>query len=152
MKNAEAMRMLVPRWILAAYVVVLTLIAFWPVPVDSGAGGLLKAITRVFPILTYARIEFGANILMFVPLGVLLALILSRSRYLVLPIAILVTATIEGVQAIALDRRTPSVLDIVANTVGACLGLLIVALIEALRAGRSAPPAGRSVPPAAPAA
>jgi hypothetical protein len=56
---------------LSAYVIALALIAFWPAPVDSGAGPLLRAVTRVFPLLTYARIEFGANILLFVPLGFL---------------------------------------------------------------------------------
>ena len=70
--------------------------------------------------------EFGANILLFVPLGVLLTLIL-RDRALVLPIAIVLTLAIESVQGVLLDRRTPSELDMVANTAGACIGLLAVA-------------------------
>jgi glycopeptide antibiotics resistance protein len=129
-----------PRWILVVYSVVLAAIAFWPTPVDSGAGGFLKLIEKIVPLLTYHRLEFGANILMFVPLGVLLALILPRRRYLVLPIAVTVTAVIESTQAVALDLRTPSVLDIIANTIGACAGLLVVELVEAARRGRSQPP------------
>ena len=113
-------------WTLAGYLFALTLIAFWPSPVDSGAGPVIDLITRIIPVLTYARIEFGANILLFVPLGVLLTLIL-RDRALVLPIAIVLTLTIESVQGVLLDRRTPSELDIIANTAGACIGLLGVA-------------------------
>ena len=33
----------------------------------------------------------------------------------------------ESVQGVLLDRRTPSELDMVANTAGACIGLLGVA-------------------------
>jgi hypothetical protein len=119
----------VPHILLAAYVVALTLIAIWPVPVDRGAGPAIGVITRIFPILTYARIEFGANILLFVPLGVLLALILHQ-RFLVVPIAVVTTVAIESVQGIALSLRTPSVMDIVANVTGACIGLLLVTAVE----------------------
>jgi VanZ family protein len=117
------------RTALGIYIAVLTLIAIWPVPVDSGAGPLIRAITRVLPVVTHARLEFGANILLFVPLGALLAVILSR-RYLVVPIAFVTTVGIESVQALALDRRVPSVMDIIANVTGACLGLLLVGLVE----------------------
>ncbi len=125
---------------LSAYVIALALIAFWPVPVDSGAGPLLRAVTRLFPLLTYARIEFGANILLFVPLGFLLTLILARDRWLVMPIAFLTTVTIETGQAIALAARTPSVLDIVANTAGACLGIVLAVFAETLARARTEPP------------
>lgn len=125
---------------LSAYVIVLALIAFWPVPVDSGAGPLLRAVTRIFPLLTYSRIEFGANILLFVPLGFLLTFILARERWLVMPIAFLTTVTIETGQAIALAARTPSVLDIVANTAGACLGIVLAVFAETLSRSRTEPP------------
>lgn len=117
------------RW-LVVYAIMLALIVFWPVPVDSGAGGSLRAVTRLIPALTYARIEFGANVVMFVPLGVLLTVIIRRERWLVLPIAVLTTLTIESVQAVALPARTASALDIIANTAGACLGMLAVAVAE----------------------
>jgi VanZ family protein len=125
------------RVVLALYGITLAMIALWPVPVDSGAGPFLRGVTRLLPVLTYARIEFTANILLFVPLGVLLMLILRR-RYLILPIAIAVTVAIECSQGLLLDKRTPSVLDIIANTAGACVGMLIVAMVEGLRS-RPAP-------------
>jgi len=108
---------------------VLTLIALWPVPVDSGPRPSLRLVASVFPMLTYARIESGANILVFVPLGVLLALILEQ-RHFVVPIAFLVTVTIESLQALMIDMRVPSVMDIIANLTGACLGLVIVGFVE----------------------
>ncbi len=125
---------------LVAYGVAVALIGFWPVPVDSGAGPLLRAVTAVFPVATYERIEFGANVVMFVPLGLLLTMLLPQARWLVLPIAFVATVTLESGQAIALSARTPSVLDIIANTAGACLGMLVAAFIELLARSRTAPP------------
>ncbi|ALJ19096.1 hypothetical protein AOA12_03925 [Microbacterium sp. No. 7] len=122
--------------VLACYVLALALIAFWPTPVDAGAGRLLRFITRVLPVLTYERIEFLANVGLFVPLGVLLALVFARARHLVLPTVFLTTFTIECIQALLLPERTPSVMDMVANTAGGCIGLLLVAGLEALRPRR----------------
>lgn len=126
-----------PHIWLSAYGVALALVAFWPVPVDSGAGPFLRSITHIFPVLTYSRIQFGANIVMFVPLGLLLSFILRRERWLVLPIAFLTSVTIETGQAIALAARTPSVLDIIANTAGACAGMVLAAFIEVLERSRT---------------
>lgn len=126
-----------PRTYLVAYAVALATIAFWPSPVDRDTGPLLRLLTRLVPVLTYPRIEFLANVVLFVPLGLLLTLILIRSRWLVLPIVFLATVTIECVQAVLLDARTPSALDIVANTAGGCLGILVALLFERLRARRT---------------
>jgi VanZ family protein len=126
----------VARILLTLYAIALAMIAVWPTPVDAPAAPLLQRFIRAIPWLTYDRIEFGANILLFVPLGLLLALILTH-RYLILPVALVTTVTIECVQAILLSERTPSVMDILANTTGACLGLLAVVFIEwTLGAGR----------------
>lgn len=121
---------------LATYVVLLGLVAFWPEHVDKGISPFLAELTKAIPLITYRRLEFGANIALFVPFGVLLALLLARRRYLVLPIAFLASLLIESVQAVLLPGRTPSVLDIVANTAGVCVGLLAVELIQ-LRRRRS---------------
>lgn len=120
-----------PRAQLLFYAVVLALIAFWPSPVDAGARPFLGSIARVLPWATHARIEFAANIVLFVPLGLLLVAILPTSRYLVLPVSIVATVAIESAQALLLARRTPSVLDIVANVTGACIGMLVAVLLEA---------------------
>ena len=116
--------------LLVVYAVVLALIAFWPVPVDQGASGFLRSISSVVPWLTYDVIETGANVLLFMPFGVLLALALPLQRGLVVPLALATTLVIESGQALFLADRTPSLRDIVANVLGAAIGLAIVQLAE----------------------
>ncbi|WP_396668841.1 VanZ family protein [Microbacterium sp. R86528] len=122
-----------PRAWLVAYGVLLALIAFWPTPVDRNAAGLLHAISAAIPWLSYNLIEFTANIALFVPLGALGAMLLRRRPWLVIVIALGVTIVIESVQALLLAQRTPSGLDIIANTLGAAVGLAIVLLVRRRR-------------------
>ncbi|MGN6218406.1 MAG: VanZ family protein [Microbacterium sp.] len=121
--------------LLAVYGVVLALIAFWPVPVDRGATGMLRGLARFVPVLTYDRVEFGANVLLFVPLGVLLAVAMPRRRVFLVPFALLLSGAIEAGQAIFLDERTATFRDIVANTIGATIGLVIVLVAERVSSG-----------------
>ncbi len=123
--------------LLVAYAVVALLIAFWPEPVDRGATGLLDRIERMLPWATYGRIEFAANIVFFIPLGWLLSILLDRARYLVLPIGIVATVAIEGLQGELLAARTASIHDVIANTAGTCLGMLIAAAVSTSRSTRS---------------
>lgn len=120
----------IPQLLLALYAVALAAIAFWPVPVDRGVAGPLRAISAAVPWLSYDVIEVTANVLLFVPLGVLLSLVLTGRRRLVVPIALAVTILIELSQALFLEARTPSLRDIVANLVGAAIGLGIVVMVE----------------------
>jgi VanZ family protein len=115
--------------LLVLYGAVLAVIAFWPTPVDRDATGLLREIARVVPLLTYDVVEFTANVALFMPLGVLLALALPRRR------ALAVTMIIELGQAAFLAERTASLRDIFANTLGAALGLLIVVIAERASSG-----------------
>lgn len=135
----------IARSLLIAYALTLALIAFWPVPVDSGAGPLLGAITRAIPWLTYELLEFSANVLLFVPFGVLLAIVLPLRRMLVLPAALGATVVIESVQALLLTGRTPALSDIVANMLGAAIGLGIVMVIAG--PGRLGSTSQRTAPP-----
>jgi hypothetical protein len=128
-----------PAVALAAYGVGLALIAFWPRHVDEGFGPALALIAEVFPWATTRRLEVGANVALFVPLGLLLTFLLDRSRYLVLPIGFLVSFLVESVQALFLPGRTPSVLDIIANTAGVCVGMLLATMLT-----RRSPPARSS--------
>lgn len=130
--RARADRM--PRLLLLAYLVALALTAFWPTPVDAGLAPLIEAVTRRLPVVTYARVEFAANIALFVPIGVLLPLMMPRT--LVLPVALVATVAIESTQALLLDARVPSVLDIIANTTGARVGLLALEAFRAVRRRR----------------
>ncbi|WP_243075651.1 VanZ family protein [Microbacterium sp. SS28] len=122
-------RVLDARVWLAVYVAVLAAIAFWPSPVDREAGPLLAYIQSIVPWLTYERIEFTANIVLFVPLGILLTLILRKRRW-VLPLALGATFAIEAIQAALLSERTPAISDIIANVLGAAIGMLVVLLAQ----------------------
>ncbi|RLK47992.1 VanZ family protein [Microbacterium telephonicum] len=115
-------------WLLV-YVAVLAPIAFWPSPVDRDAGPLLAWITRMLPVLTYGRIEFLANIALFVPFGVLVALMLRRAL-LAIPVGMAVSLLVEGLQGLLLAERTPSLLDVVANTTGTAIGVLVVIVVK----------------------
>jgi len=116
--------------ILLCYLTALAFVAFWPVPVDRGASGLLRAISRAVPLLTYDVIESLANVAMFVPFGVLLALMLPARRAWVVPIALAASLAMEAGQALFLPARTSSVADVVANVGGAAIGLAVVWIIE----------------------
>lgn len=122
------------RFTLIAYLCALALIALWPARVDEGADALLAAVTAAFPAITYDVVEVGANVLLFVPFGALLAT-LVRSRAIVVLLAFASSTAIELMQAVALEQRTPSAIDVLANLTGACLGVVIVDVIEQARTG-----------------
>lgn len=113
------------RGLLVVYFLLLALIAFWPTPVDRAAGSFLLWLGRVAPALNYTRVEFGANILLFIPFGLLVAQVLRARRYLAVALGFLASIGIELVQWLALPARTPSIYDVLANTIGAALGALI---------------------------
>lgn len=130
----------VAAWSLAVYGVMLALIAFWPVPVDRGTESVLRDMTRAIPFLSHGVVEFCANVVLFVPLGVLLALTLRRPAW-AMPIALIVTAAIEAGQALFLAERTPSLGDVVANLAGAGLGIAAVLLARRRRRPHAGSPA-----------
>jgi len=133
-------------WLLALYGVALALIAFWPEPVDRGASGFTHRITRAMPWLTYDVIETSANVLLFVPLGVLLAYVIPRQRGAIVPLALAATLMIETGQALFLDARTPSQRDVIANVLGATIGLVLVWFRERRRARSMSAAQGRPIP------
>lgn len=128
--------------LLVIYALAVVFIAFWPVPVDSGAIGLLDRLERRFPWATYGRVEFAANVVFFLPLGWLLSVVLQRARHLVLPIGMLTTITIEAVQGELLAQRTASVADVLANTAGTCLGIVLAAIFSRRERARDADEGG----------
>jgi VanZ family protein len=126
---------------LAVYVLVLAVIAFWPTHVDRDAGPLLAAIEQLFPWATHRRLEFSANIALFVPFGLLLTPLL-RSWLLTLILGVGASMAIEVVQDLALPGRTASALDVAANSLGTAVGVLLALLI--VRATRGAPAPART--------
>ena len=135
-RTSAASRRAWPAALLCAYALVLALIAFSPTPVDRPAAGLLLRLEEWMPG-SYAALEFGANILLFVPLGVLLALQLPRrAAWLGIVAGAVVSLAIEALQAGLLPERVATPSDVVANTIGAAIGVLMVALARRWRRSR----------------
>lgn len=116
---------------LCAAVVLMTLT---PIRVEDAAPGL------VFGAIEWLRSNLGAgwftfdvaerlaNVLLFVPVGVLAYLILPRSTW---PVALLVgpaiSVAIELTQRFVLTDRASTMWDVVANTAGSFIGVAIAA-------------------------
>lgn len=93
--------------------------------------------------ITFDRVEFAANVAMFVPLGIIAVLWFGVRGWWLAPVIGLVTSgVIETGQALFLDTRVADVRDLVANTSGAILGMLLMLLLAFLLS----PAAPRSSP------
>lgn len=91
----------------------------------------------------YATVEFTANVLMFVPIGLFLLLLVGRRRWWVAILAgVLLSASIEIAQ-LGLPGRVSDIRDLASNSLGALLGVLAALLITwpaAVRRRRAAQP------------
>lgn len=118
-----------------AYLLALACIAFWPTPVDRPVSGTLTQVigwmhAHGMPwFIGYNKIEFAANIVLFVPLGYVIASAWARKWWHIVLIGGSVSCLIELGQALLLPNRYASALDILANTLGAAIGagILVVA-------------------------
>lgn len=123
----------------AVYLVALALVVFWPTHVDRGVEQPLDAVIDWFHSIglgwvSYGRIEFTANIVLFIPFGVLLTVILGTKRWwLAVLIAVVVSLGIETAQALFLSGRTPTLRDVIANSVGSLIGALLALADPRLR-------------------
>ncbi|WP_413355400.1 VanZ family protein [Microbacterium sp. 1P06AB] len=83
--------------------------------------------------ITFDRVEFGANVAMFVPLGVIAVLWFGVRGWWAAPIlGALGSAAIEVLQAIFIDTRVSDVRDVVANTLGSVIGMCLMLLLAFL--------------------
>lgn len=104
----------------------------WPTPLDQGYE---SAIERLLAVLHrngipewfgYNKLEFTANVAMFLPLGFLLALTFSeRLWWLVLLLVPAFSGVIEYSQGQFLTARFASVGDVLANTLGGYAGAVL---------------------------
>ncbi|RFA14278.1 VanZ family protein [Subtercola boreus] len=125
-----------------AYLGLVAWITLGPQPLDDRAEGLLYRALRVFgrhastEWITYDRVEFAANIAMFVPVGLFLLLLLGRRQWwLAILIGFLMTVAIEVAQ-LGIPGRVSDLRDIVSNTSGATLGVLAGLVLTAGAARR----------------
>lgn len=122
---------------LATFALIIAVITLWPGPPDPDGQSWLREFLRhghAYGIpgwITFGRVEFASNIVMFMPVGFFGALALSRHRWLVVPAAAVASAGIETVQAMALPLRYGTVRDVISNTLGALLGYLLAAAVVA---------------------
>lgn len=128
------------RFFLLAYCGVLALIGFWPTPVDRPVSGVLKDILELLGALgaphwiNYNFVEFSANILLFVPFGLLVAMVSPTRRWwMAVVLGFVISLGLETAQYALLSERYPSGLDVLANTTGASLGGLTVFLVRRRR-------------------
>jgi glycopeptide antibiotics resistance protein len=115
------------------YLGVVALIVFWPSPVDQDSAVALKAVLRklhgigIPGWINYAFIETLANILLFVPFGLLAAAWLPERRiWWAAASGIAASCVVEAAQATLLPNRFATIYDVTANSLGAALGCLAV--------------------------
>lgn len=118
------------------YLLAVAFIVFWPVPVDRPAQNALPRLLESWhaagvPLwVDYRLIEWLANVIMFLPWGVLGTLLLARRWWWMIPFSgLLASAAVESTQYVFLPARFASTADIVANTAGALLGFGGTALV-----------------------
>lgn len=80
--------------------------------------------------VSYHFVEASANVAMFIPFGILIAMALPSKAWWQLACIGLVTSTcMELGQLLFLAARYSSLVDVVTNTVGAVIGISVVRLI-----------------------
>jgi glycopeptide antibiotics resistance protein len=86
-----------------------------------------------FGWVTYTQLESFANVALFVPFGLLISLLVPTRWWWLVVVGLAVAAAgIELGQALFLPGRVASIDDVVANTTGGVLGVLIAAGIRAI--------------------
>jgi acetyltransferase-like isoleucine patch superfamily enzyme/VanZ family protein len=122
---------------LALYLVGLAFVGAWPTPVDRPLAGLLRDVidaVRGHPLtagITYMHVEGAANVLLFAPFGVIVALLLPTRRWWLAVLGgALTSAAIETVQYLALSQRQASLGDVLNNTLGALLGAAAIRILR----------------------
>ena len=116
------------------YGAALILVGLWPTHIDEDINVIgwapVQWMIRHFdltPAEAYNGVEFGANVVLFVPLGLLAMVWSPRSRWVhAVAGGLVLSSAIELVQAMARPDRTASWVDVLANTIGAGLGAAAV--------------------------
>lgn len=125
-----------------AYLAFVGWITLGPQPIGSGNGAWLWRLLHFFSghqltsWLTYSRVEFLANVAMFVPIGVFFVLLFGRRLWaLSVAVGVVLTLLIEGAQ-LFIPGRVSDVRDLIANSLGTVIGVLVALAITAPAAKR----------------
>lgn len=111
-----------------------------PQPIDSGNDRWLWRALRFFSRhdltdwITYQRVEFTANVFMFIPVGMFFLLLFGRRLWFVaLLFGVALTCAIETIQRFLPDRVS-DISDILANSAGTFIGVVFVLVVTASKA------------------
>ncbi|TGD12914.1 VanZ family protein [Brevibacterium sp. S111] len=123
----------VPLALLILYTIFIGLVTLTPNQLDTGSGSFIARLLEFLashPVtawIDYDILEKLANVGMFVPFGLLVALQCGRSRWWVGWVTgIAFTCLIEGTQATLLSpTRFATISDLVTNSLGAGIGALL---------------------------
>ncbi|AND16238.1 VanZ family protein [Rathayibacter tritici] len=123
-----------------AWLALIALITLTPAPYPAGEpNSLIRGIiaflasTPLTGWFDFAVAEFTANVLLFVPLGALIAAQLPAGRRLVAaPIGLGVSVVVETAQLLWLPSRVADVHDLVSNGSGSLIGALLVIVLPRL--------------------
>lgn len=117
-------------------------ITLGPQPLDDANDAWLWRALRFFgrhdltDWITYQRVEFAANVAMFVPIGMFFLLLFGRRLWFISVLAgAALTCAIEFVQLFMPDRVS-DVSDLIANSIGTVIGVLFVLIVTAGAARR----------------
>lgn len=133
------------RIALAVVLIVILAITFWPTRVDAPFDrGLERVLAAGHGIglpgfVDYDFLQNAANVVLFVPLGALVASVLMPTLWWCAGVlGLSLSLVVEGSQAVFLPDRVASAGDLAANTGGALLGAAVVAAVRAVRSRRGA--------------
>lgn len=125
--------------LLAGYVAVVLFATMWPTPLDLGYQASIDKLLAVLhrtgapAWFGYNKLEYAANVVMFVPLGFLVAMSLpARIWWLALVVCPGASIAIELTQGAVLSARFASISDVVANSIGAVVGIFFAVLLRAI--------------------
>lgn len=127
------------RWVLAGYLLVVLRITLWPaLGADPAIAWLEQALTwlhdRGLPeSFGVPLVEAAANVVMFVPLGLLLPVTVAglagSRRWWSVAVGLALSALIETAQLLLLPARVPTLQDVAMNTLGTLLGVGLPTLL-----------------------
>lgn len=111
----------------------------WPTPLDQG---FEPSVQRFLEILHrtgvpewfgYRKLEASANVVMFIPIGFLTAMLLPfRLWWIALIVCPALSVGIEMTQGALLAARFATPLDVATNSVGAVIGTMIAVWIRSI--------------------
>ncbi|MGV2982219.1 VanZ family protein [Microbacterium sp. AGC85] len=134
-----SMLALIARILLVPYTIALALVVWLPGDQASRVTGIVVRLARSLAyrldvpfVYTYTVLEFLANIALFIPFGLLLAVAWSWLKTWHLAVLGLVTSGVIEFVQLFLPSRFSTVSDLIANTAGAVVGCLFVRIIARL--------------------